>query len=214
MAFKRPRSILNQPPEPFYVVPGKEVFLQAWNLLAFSFIFAILFNIFYADGIELKVKPPKSMDLPSTIKNNSSQTTVYAGWKNSPTKTPRIKPAPTLATPGNIIRLSVAGAKSRFDGKICYFLDARSPKEYQDGHIPGAINFSALEMDKFAPIVMPQLTDKNQEIVAYCNGGDCTLSLELARTLIEQGYTRVEVFEGGWPEWKKAGNPVHTGEAP
>jgi rhodanese-related sulfurtransferase len=213
MALKRPQNILNQTSHPSFIVPGKKVFLQAWNLLAFSFIFAILFNTFYSDGIELKAKPPKSSNLPAII-NQSSLTPGYTGWKTSPTKTPRIRPTPTSLVSGNITRLSVTGTKGRFDGKNCLFLDARSPKEYQEGHIPGALNFSTLEMDKFAPLVMPQLKDKNQEIIAYCNGGDCTLSLELARTLVEQGYTRVEVFEGGWPEWKKAGNPVQTGETP
>ena len=74
--------------------------------------------------------------------------------------------------------------------------------------------FSALEMDKYAPLVMPQLPDKNKEIVAYCDGGDCTLSLELAKMLMDQGFTRVEVFESGFPAWKKAGNPVNKGDKP
>src|SRR5258708_28363470 len=96
-------------------------------------------------------------------------------------------PYTTLFRSSSIPRLSLVGIKNRFDHQNAVFLDAREPEKYQEGHIPGALNFSAMEMDKFAPLVMPQLTDKKQEIIAYCNGGDCTLSLELAKTLVDQG---------------------------
>jgi len=106
------------------------------------------------------------------------------------------------------------GVKARFDKKNCVFLDARKPEEYQEGHIPGALNFYGNELDNFAPKIVPKLTDKNQEIIAYCHGGDCDLSLQVAKTLIEQGYAHVEIFQGGWPDWKKSGYPIHEGDAP
>lgn len=200
--------------KPEYSLPGKAAFQQAWNLFVFSAIFALLFNTFYSDGIELKFKPPKTtyiMDKPKTDTNSGAP---YAGWKTTPVKPPRGKPTPVKSPFGGITRLSLMGTKARFDKKSCVLLDARNAEEYKEGHIPGSLNFSALEMDKFAPLVMPQLTDKNQDIVVYCNGGDCTLSLELAQTLLQQGFTQVEVFEGGWPEWKKAAYPIQKGEAP
>ena len=196
------------------MVPGKQVFLQAWNLLAFSFIFAILFNSFYSDGIELKAKPPKSSNLQTIIKNSSSLAPDYPGWKKPPTQTPRIKSIPTPTTADNITRLSVVGVKERFDKKTCVFLDARKPEEYQESHIPGALNFYGNELEKFAPLVIPQLMDKNQEIITYCHGGDCDLSLQVAKTLMEAGFTHIEIFTGGWPDWKKASYPVSVGEKP
>jgi 3-mercaptopyruvate sulfurtransferase SseA len=36
----------------------------------------------------------------------------------------------------------------------------------------------------------------------------------VAKSLIETGYRRVEIFAGGWPEWIKAGYPRTTGENP
>jgi len=200
--------------KPDFTFPEPSVVRQAWNLFVFSSIFAILFNTFYNDGIELKVGSPKVSYLMDKPKNDANPADSYSGWKTTPVKTSRDKPIPVKPPYGAITRLSLMGAKDRFDKKKCVFLDARNPGEYKEGHIPGSLIFSALDMDKFAPLVMPQLTDKDQEIVAYCNGGDCTLSLELAHTLIQQGYNHVEVFEGGWPEWKKASFPVQTGENP
>ena len=212
MALKRTQNILNQSIQPSFVVPGKEVFLQAWSLLAFSFIFAILFNAFYSDGIELKYEPPKSTNLSTMIKNTSTQTPI--GWKKKPHQTTRIKPTPTPPPTGSFTRLSVMGVKDRFDKKTCVFLDARKPEEYQEGHIPGALNFYGNELETFIPLVIPKLTDKNQEIITYCHGGDCDLSLQVAKTLMEAGYTHVEIFTGGWPDWKKLSYPVSVGEKP
>jgi rhodanese-related sulfurtransferase len=110
--------------------------------------------------------------------------------------------------------LSIIGVKDRFDKNNCMFLDARKPEDYQAGHIPGALNFYGNELDHYAPTVLPQLPDKNKEIIAYCEGGDCDLSLQVAHFLAETGYRRVVIFEGGWPDWKKAGYPTHEGDMP
>ena len=182
---------------------------QAWGLFVFSSIFAVLFNAFYADGIELKFKPsPKTGFRPSTPIS-------LTGFNSSALQeTPLITPTPISAVSDNVMRLSLSGAKNRFDKKNCIFLDARKPEEYEEGHISGALNFYGNELDRFAPSVMPQIPDKNKETIAYCHGGDCDLSLLVAKSLIESGYTRVEIFAGGWPEWKKAGYPMTLGKNP
>ncbi len=191
----------------------KETFQQAWNLFVFSAIFSVLFNAFYSNGIELKAKPIQQPHLQDILKNNSSSP-VYTGWKKN---TPAVKPSSAIVPtelPDNLPRLSLAGAKNRFDNHSALFLDARSPDEYKEGHIPGAWNFYADDFDKFAPQVLPKLTDKGQEIIAYCHGSSCELSIHLAQKLLDQGYTNVKVFFGGWPDWKRAQYPVNTGEAP
>ena len=111
MALKHPRRISNQASNPFFFgFPGKDLFLQAWNIFILSCVFAILFNTFYSDGIELKVKPSKPSNLSAIIQNHSSETPVYNGWKNSPAKTPRVKPTPATPASGNIPHLSLTGA--------------------------------------------------------------------------------------------------------
>lgn len=190
----------------------------AWKEALILFLgfsaFGILFNAFYSDGIELKVSPKRKAPAPSV------QTPVaYAGMKDPRLppkgKTPASPKTPTVQAPSdNIPRLSLGGAYSRFLKKSAVFLDARKPEEYQEGHIPGALNFFGNEIDAFLPQVMPQLPDKDREIVAYCHGGDCDLSLQVAQALIVQGYSRVEIFQDGWPAWVKAAYPVAKGAQP
>lgn len=204
MRHKRPSTLRPAAPVLSYSFPDKG-FRQAWCLFVFSSFFAVLFNAFYQGGIELKYKSK-----PTGHWQPSPQPS-YEGFKPSSTvATPT--PLPGEANP--FLRLSLEGAKKRFDKKACIFIDARKPEEYQDGHIPGALNFYGNEPDKFAPLVLPQLPDKTKEIVTYCHGGDCDLSLQAAKALGEAGYTHVEIFVGGWPEWEKAGYPVTKGEAP
>lgn len=180
-----------------------------WIFLS-SAAFAVIFNSFYNDGIELKVGLKKRYALAS------NQSPVdYPGFRK-PIAKPSAQPTHRAAPVANdsIPRLSLQGAFSRFQKGTAVFLDARKPEEYQEGHIPGALNFYGNELDRFAPLVIPQLTDKNQEIVAYCHGGDCDLSLQVGKTLKEQGYTQVKIFQDGWPAWSKAGYPTKAGEKP
>jgi rhodanese-related sulfurtransferase len=95
------------------------------------------------------------------------------------------------------------------DGKAV-FLDARDPEDYKAGHIKGAINFPFEKWDAYWDKIKPQI-DSNKEIVAYCGGLDCELSLFLARELKQQGYPKSYIFFGGWLRWQKAGLPAVTG---
>ncbi len=187
---------------------------EAWALIFFSCAFALLFNAFYPDGIELKYKEPKKIYLmdflvqkavqeksatQAPVKNHNSQSSSNAG---------------SLPPSDSIPRLSLVGAKLKFDKKKSVFLDARKNEEYQAGHIPGAYNLFSEDLDQDAPKVLPLIPDKDQDIVCYCHGGDCDMALRDARFLMDQGYTHVEVYLGGWPEWSKVGYPTAKGENP
>ncbi len=202
------------PLHPFFFFPNLPPLAlpEAWDLFALLALFAILFNLFYPYGIELRPQRAKKLHLQEIVRSRTEPS--YAGWGKTTKPAPKAKATPQPAPQETVTRVSLQGAKDRFDRKAAVFLDARKPEEYREGHIPGAINFPTMEMNKFAPVVLPQLTDRNRETIVYCNGGDCTLSLELAEALKEQGYIRMEVYEGGWPAWKKAGYPAHTGDAP
>jgi rhodanese-related sulfurtransferase len=197
----------------FTSIPWKQSLGEAWNLFVFAAFFAVLFNTFYSDGIPLKVEQAKNYHLQDLLKKKQTST-GYAGWKTSSSKSAPASEISTNLALDQMPRLSLVGAKNRFDQKSAVFLDARSPEEYAEGHIPGALEFYADDFEKFAPLVLPQLKDKNQELIAYCHGSSCELSLHLANALMDQGYTNVKVFFGGWPEWKKANYPITTGGQP
>jgi rhodanese-related sulfurtransferase len=107
--------------------------------------------------------------------------------------------------------VSLDYAQMKFQSSKVIFLDARLPVDFKAGHIKGAINFPYEEFEQAAPKVLPKLP-ANEEIIAYCDGGECESSLLLSRELRDLGYRNIKVFFGGWSEWQKAGLAVETGE--
>ena len=74
-----------------------------------------------------------------------------------------------------------------------YLLDARGESTYNEGHIDGAI--------LFANFTLPE--DKNTRMIFYCGGPKCSAAPKAARKVIEEGYTNVMVYHGGWMEWSE-----------
>ena len=91
------------------------------------------------------------------------------------------------------------------------FLDARDPFEYEEGHIKGAVNLPFDWMEEYWEDVRP-LLNPDKEIIAYCGGIDCELSLFLARDLKYQGFEKSYIFFRGWQIWNEAGLPVEISE--
>lgn len=87
-------------------------------------------------------------------------------------------------------------------------LDVRPPNEFAAGHLPGAIN---IELDDLA-VRLAELPP-GREVVAYCRGPYCMLSVDAVRMLAERGYS-VRRLQEGLPEWRAAGHPVELSVSP
>lgn len=83
-------------------------------------------------------------------------------------------------------------------------LDVRPPEEYAAGHVPGAINIT---MDALSSHL--RRLSKRREVIAYCRGPYCLLSVDAVELLREKGY-KARRMENGFPEWKAAGKPVEA----
>ena len=85
-------------------------------------------------------------------------------------------------------------------------LDVRSPVEYRAGHIPGAISIPLIELQM-------HLNDlpRDQEIVAYCRGPYCVLSMQAVETLRSKGFNAVRLEEGV-QDWLAMGLSITVGE--
>jgi ArsR family transcriptional regulator len=81
-------------------------------------------------------------------------------------------------------------------------LDVRPEDEFEQGHLPGALNIPLAQLERRLADLPP-----DREIVAYCRGAWCVLSFEAVAVLRERGY-RARRLEDGFPEWKVAGLPV------
>ncbi len=89
-------------------------------------------------------------------------------------------------------------------------IDARTPGEYEEGHLPFAVLLDYYEMARYFDEVLALITHE-QEITLYCTGPTCEDSELLARELYAMGYTNLLIFSGGYDEWVAAGLPVETG---
>jgi rhodanese-related sulfurtransferase len=93
------------------------------------------------------------------------------------------------------------------DGGIIV-LDVRPREEYEAGHIPGAVSIPLADL-KGRMASLP----RGAEVVAYCRGPYCVLA-PLALELLRRGGFTARRLEDGFPEWRRAGLPVATGESP
>ena len=74
-------------------------------------------------------------------------------------------------------------------------LDVRTPEEFADKHIPGAIN---IPNETISTEEIPELPDKNQLILVYCRSGN--RSKQASEKLVALGYTNIVEF-GGINDW-------------
>ena len=92
-------------------------------------------------------------------------------------------------------------------------VDVREPAEYEEGHLPRAINIPRglleLRADPASPGADAELSaDRAARILVYCTRGPGARSLFASQTLASMGYERVEVLGGGLMAWAEAGLPV------
>jgi phage shock protein E len=76
-------------------------------------------------------------------------------------------------------------------------IDVRTPIEYSEGHIPGALNIPVQELTAR----LAELGDKQREIVLYCRSG--ARSGHAASQLRSQGFQRVHNL-GAMSNWPSA----------
>ena len=86
-------------------------------------------------------------------------------------------------------------------------IDARSPELFAAGHIEGAISLPMVDIEEVLADFIARI-DRDQVVMTYCSGFGCPDSFDLGMRLIEEGFSDVRVFEGGYPGWPDAGLAV------
>jgi rhodanese-related sulfurtransferase len=85
-------------------------------------------------------------------------------------------------------------------------LDVRPVEEYNAAHIPGALSIPLKEL-KLHLAELP----RDQEIVAYCRGPFCVLSVQAVEMLRAQGFNAVRLEEG-IQDLRAMGFPIAEGQ--
>ena len=81
------------------------------------------------------------------------------------------------------------------EGSGYIILDVRTPEEFAERHIPGAIN---IPNETISTEEIPELPDKDQLILVYCRSGN--RSKQASEKLAALGYTNIVEF-GGINDW-------------
>jgi cytochrome c oxidase cbb3-type subunit 3/ubiquinol-cytochrome c reductase cytochrome c subunit len=87
-------------------------------------------------------------------------------------------------------------------------LDARAPTDYAQQHIAGAVSVPFYDPSPYLDAL-----PKDAWLVCYC-GCPHAASGQLARKLLDAGFTKVTVLDERLGDWQQKGHPVRSGESP
>jgi rhodanese-related sulfurtransferase len=110
--------------------------------------------------------------------------------------------------------ISAQDVKERLDsGDVDLVVDVREPKEWEGGHLPGAVNVPRgmleLRADPESPATDPALSaNKDARVIVYCLKAPGARSVLAAQTLGSMGYSNVAAMRGGFEEWQAEGLPA------
>jgi rhodanese-related sulfurtransferase len=91
-------------------------------------------------------------------------------------------------------------------GEDIAIVDVRLPRDYRQGHLPGAINLPNGQWHKALGL------SRDKTNVVYCYSQTCHLAAQAALEFLSQGYPVVEM-EGGFEGWKASGYAIENGQA-
>ena len=105
--------------------------------------------------------------------------------------------------------ITIDDLKTAMTKQKVVLLDANGTESWQNGHIPGAIDFSANKED--LATVLPQ--DKDVLVVAYCANPQCPAYRQAAVAAKKLGYKNIKHLTAGIQGWKNAGEKMEAGSA-
>ncbi len=94
-------------------------------------------------------------------------------------------------------------ARQRANDASLVALDVRTPEEYAEGHVPGAVN---VPHDQVGARLGELQSLKDKDVVVYCRSG--RRAGMAADVLQKAGFTRLRHLEGDMQGWTAAGRPT------
>ncbi|WP_227375208.1 sulfurtransferase [Haladaptatus halobius] len=110
--------------------------------------------------------------------------------------------------------------EAAIDDSDAVLVDTRTPEEFADGHLPGAINVDWLDLvddetrglksrDELRSVLEASGVTPDRRIVLYCN-----TARRISHTYVvlsHLGYDDIEFYEGSLTEWMEADGELETG---
>ena len=104
---------------------------------------------------------------------------------------------PISSAPAQIQEVSVARAHALVDGDTVTVLDVRTPAEYAQGHIEGAVNIDFRAKDFAAEIGK---LDRSHSYLLHCRSGG--RSARALKVMQDQGFTAIYHMADGYIAWE------------
>jgi len=118
-------------------------------------------------------------------------------------------PFAALAAETEFRVIATAELKALMDEKKDLVLvDTRTPEEFQEAHIKGAISIPEKIFDEKLSLLP---SDKNTLVVLYCNGVKCGKSKKAAKKAETAGYRNLVIYAEGFPVWEEKGLAIVAG---
>lgn len=95
----------------------------------------------------------------------------------------------------NLPSVSVKEAKEILKAKSALFLDVRTPGEWNEGHVSGALH---IPLQELSGRISELDKHKNRDIIVYCRSGNRSSSA--SQILLKQGF-KVKNMTGGFMSW-------------
>ena len=102
---------------------------------------------------------------------------------------------------GKLIEVSPDEFKEK--SKNLTILDIRTPKEFEQGYIEGAVNINYFDKSFLEQV---SKFDKNKPIFIYCRSGNRTASA--SKKLLKSGFTEIYDLKGGIISWARNKNKI------
>lgn len=96
--------------------------------------------------------------------------------------------------------------KSLKDPKVVV-IDARYPRDFESGHVPGAINVPVFTTQVERRKLLANLP-KGTRVIVYCQSENCQFDETLGAALYAEGIENVALFPGGIRQWEEKGRPI------
>lgn len=153
--------------------------------------------IFYCGGLKCKLSHKSAFKAEALGYTNIA---VYADGM------------PDWEAKGEFVSVGASYVKKVLDKQTATVFDVRPLKrKYAKAHVPGALSLPNTQFDKLTHLLPG---DKAAEVIFYCGGPKCPLSVKSATKAKALGYTNVKLFQPGYPAWKAAYGPGVKGNEP
>jgi phage shock protein E len=99
------------------------------------------------------------------------------------------------------------GERIAWADRSLVLLDVRTPAEYAEGHLPGAVNIPHTEL---ASRVAELSASRDSDIVVYCRSG--ARAEQALGVLKDAGFKRIFHLQGDYQRWSEEKRPVTTAQ--